>query len=87
MQTLRKMLMPMLLIAPLLALAGEKLNINTATAESLAEVIQGVGPSRAQAIVQYREKHGPFNAVDDLVLVQGIGLKTVEENREALTVE
>lgn len=87
MQTLRKMLMPMLLIAPMLALAGDKVNINTATAESLAEAIQGVGPSRAQAIVKYREKHGPFNAVDDLVLVQGIGLKTVEENREALTVE
>jgi len=87
MKTLRKMLMAILLIAPMLALAGEKLNINTANAEALADNIQGVGRSRAEAIVSYRDKHGPFQAVEDLALVRGIGAKTVEDNREVLTVE
>lgn len=87
MQTLRKMLMAILLVTPMLALAGEKLNINTADAQALAETIQGVGRSRAEAIVTYRDKHGPFKAVEDLALVRGIGAKTVEDNREVLTVE
>nr|MBA3493967.1 helix-hairpin-helix domain-containing protein [Gammaproteobacteria bacterium] len=46
----------------------------------------GIGPAKAEAIVAYREKHGPFKSVDDLVMVQGIGEKTVEMNRESLGV-
>ncbi len=61
-------------------------NINTATAEQIAEAMKGVGPSKAQAIVDYRKNHGPFKSVDELVKVKGIGLKTVEKNREQLTV-
>ncbi len=61
-------------------------NINTATAEQLADAMKGVGPSKAQAIVDYRKAHGPFKSVDELVQVKGIGLKTVEKNREQLTV-
>ena len=62
-----------------------KLDINTASAEALAEAIHGVGIKRAQAIVLYREQHGAFSSVDQLAQVRGIGAKTVERNRERLT--
>jgi competence protein ComEA len=81
------MLLASLIIAPALTLAGEKVNINTADAETLAQSIQGVGPARAKAIVAYREKHGPFRSVDDLALVQGIGEKMIDNNRDRLTAE
>lgn len=62
-----------------------KLDINTASAEALAEAIQGVGIKRAQAIVLYREQHGAFASVEQLAQVRGIGAKTVEKNRDRLT--
>ena len=65
---------------PLLALAGP-VNVNTADAETLSAELQGVGLSRAQAIVAFREAHGPFASVDDLVQVKGIGARTIELNR------
>ena len=49
-----------------------KLNINTATAEEL-ESLPGIGGAKAAAIVEYRGTHGPFQRVDDLVEVSGIG--------------
>jgi len=66
--------------------AGESVNINSADAATLADALQGIGPAKAEAIVAYREKHGPFKSVDDLVMVQGIGEKTLEMNRESLDV-
>jgi competence protein ComEA len=74
-----------LLALPVLALAGP-VNINTADAETLAAELQGVGPSKAQAIVEYRSKHGPFKTADDLSLVKGIGERTVELNRKDIQV-
>ena len=62
-----------------------QVDINTASAETLAEAIHGVGLKRAQAIVLYREQHGAFSSVDQLAQVQGIGTKTVEKNRARLT--
>ena len=61
-------------------------DINTASAETLAETIHGVGLKRAQAIVLHREEHGAFESVDQLAQVQGIGAKTIERNRDRLTV-
>jgi competence protein ComEA len=55
-------------------------NINTADAETLAEVLTGVGISRAEAIVRYREEHGEFIDVYELANVKGIGERTVELN-------
>jgi competence protein ComEA len=49
-----------------------KLNVNTATVEEL-ESLPGIGASRAAAIVEYRNTHGPFQRVEDLVEVSGIG--------------
>ena len=68
------------LLLPALALAGP-VNVNTADAETISESLQGVGLSKARAIVEYRQKHGPFNAPDELSLVKGIGERTVELNR------
>ena len=65
--------------------SAEPVDINTASAEVLADAIHGVGIKRARAIVSYREEHGAFSSVDDLTQVRGIGEKTVEKSRERLT--
>lgn len=76
-----------------LALAGfavaetAPVNINTATAEQLAEALNGVGQARAEAIVTYREENGPFTHIDELVNVRGIGLATVDRNRDRILLE
>ena len=68
------------------AAASDKVNINTADAETLARVLVNVGPSKAQAIVDYRDEHGPFKSADQLAQVKGIGLKTVEKNRDRIVI-
>ena len=65
---------------------AEPVNVNTADAETISESLQGVGLSKARAIVEYRQKHGPFRSADDLSLVKGIGERTVELNREHILV-
>lgn len=62
-----------------------KININQATAEQL-DGLEGIGSTRAKAIVQYREQNGPFQSVDDLLQVKGIGPKLLEAIRDRLTV-
>lgn len=61
-------------------------NINTADIKSLAENIRGVGVKKAQAIVDYRKRHGPFKRVEDIVKVKGIGPKLLEKNRADLRI-
>ena len=68
------------LLLPVLALAGP-VNVNTADAETISESLEGVGLSKARAIVEYRQKHGPFKTPNDLSLVKGIGERTVDLNR------
>ncbi len=70
---------------PLWAFAGP-VDINTADAETIAAELQGVGLTKAKAIVEYRQKHGPFKSPDDLSLVTGIGERTVEINRANIRV-
>ena len=65
--------------------SAEQLNLNTADADALAEGIAGIGPAKAAAIVAYRDRHGPFKSVDDLLLVKGIGAATLKKNRQHLT--
>ena len=69
-----------LLSLSVLAYAGQ-VNINTADAETISAELNGIGLSKAQAIVDYRKKHGPFRSVDDLSLVKGIGERTLDKNR------
>lgn len=65
--------------------AGNKLNINTATASEIQKSLTGIGAKKAEAIVQYREKHGNFTTAEQLLEVQGIGKATLDKNRDRLT--
>jgi len=67
--------------------AAEGVNINTASAEEIAAALNGVGVAKAEEIVRYREEHGAFEHADELVNVKGIGLRTVDKNRDLIIVE
>lgn len=67
--------------------AGPMVNINTAPTDVLVEMLQGIGPAKAQAIVDFRETNGPFKTVDDLAKVKGIGSSTVTKNLQVIAVE
>ncbi len=60
-------------------------NLNTATQAEL-ESLQGIGPAKAKAIIEYREKNGAFTSVDDLTKVAGVGPGIVKQIRDAVTV-
>lgn len=78
-------LLALLLTAPVWAAEG--VNINTASAEEIAAALNGVGIAKAEEIVRYREEHGAFAHADQLVNVKGIGLRTVDKNRDLIIVE
>jgi competence protein ComEA len=65
--------------------ASAVVNINTASKDELI-ALPGIGPAKAQAIVDYRKLNGPFKAVDDLKNVKGIGAKRLDKLRAELTV-
>ncbi len=67
--------------------AANSVNVNTASAEEIAEGLKGVGATKAEAIVQYRNANGNFMHIDELVNVKGIGIRTVDLNREVITLE
>ena len=64
------------------AWAQQPVNVNTANAEELTDALKGVGQSKAAAIIEYRDKNGAFKHVDELVNVKGIGIRTVDINRD-----
>ncbi|HRP35127.1 MAG TPA: helix-hairpin-helix domain-containing protein [Gammaproteobacteria bacterium] len=80
-----KTLLAILALLPVMAWAGP-VDINTADAATLARELKGVGPARAEAIVAWRDANGPFRSPEDIVLVQGIGERVLEDNRAILTV-
>jgi len=80
MKTLHLMLATLLLAVSSLAWAAP-VDINSADAKAL-EALDGVGPAKAAAIVDYRAKNGPFKSAADLEKVPGIGQATVEKNRD-----
>lgn len=59
---------------------GTPVNINTADAQDISKSLKGIGKKRAEAIVAYRTKNGPFKSVDDLTNVKGISKKVIEKN-------
>ena len=68
------------------AFAADRVNINTADAGTLDRVLVGVGPSKAEAIVAYRKANGAFRSADQLAAVKGIGLATIQKNRDRILV-
>ena len=66
-------------------LAFAAVNINTATPADL-DGVKGIGPSKAQAIIDYRSKHGPFKSLDDLKNVKGFGEKSIAKLKGELSV-
>jgi competence protein ComEA len=52
----------------------------------LLEALPGIGETKAQAIVAYREQHGPFRSIEELAMVDGIGLATVDDIRDWIAV-
>lgn len=69
------------------ALEQTKVNINTADMDTLARELNGIGNAKARAIVDYREAHGAFASVDELLEVKGIGVAILEKNLNKLAVE
>lgn len=85
MQFIKRLCAAALLCYAGLAAAAGPVNINTADAATLSKQLKGIGPSKAAAIVEYRQKHGPFKSIDQLTQVKGIGEKVIAMNRDAIT--
>lgn len=66
-------------------LAGELININTATAAEL-DTLPGIGPTTAKKIIDYRDENGPFATIEDIQNVSGIGPATFDEIKDLITV-
>lgn len=62
-----------------------KINLNTASMEELV-TLKGIGVSRAQAIIQYREEHGAFQNIEEIMNISGIGKSTYEKLKEQISV-
>jgi competence protein ComEA len=86
MKSLKSTIAAIALLACGAVFASGPVNINSADAQALADAINGVGLKRAEAIIEYREQNGPFKSVNELVQVRGVGEKTLEKNRDQLTV-
>ena len=74
-----------LVVALAAPLADAALNLNTATKDELV-ALSGIGPAKAQAILDYRVQHGGFKSVDELKDVKGIGARRFEKLKPELTV-
>ena len=84
--TIKHVLLLLLTLLPLAGAAQTLVNLNTADAATLARDLEGIGESKARAIVEHRRRNGAFRSVDELALVKGIGPKTLELNRSRLRV-
>ena len=65
-------------------LAADMVDVNSADAATIDRVLVNIGPSKAQAIVAHRDANGPYKSLEQLAKVKGIGLKTVELNRDRI---
>ena len=61
---------------------ADPVNINSADAETISNALTGIGPKKADAIVQYRKEHGQFKTLEELGNVSGIGEKTIQANEK-----
>ena len=74
------------LVAPVLVVAGDKVNINTASKEALSG-LTGIGPVIAERIIEYRDKNGPFKNKEDITKIKGIGEKTYQKIKDFIAIE
>ncbi|MDG2176922.1 MAG: helix-hairpin-helix domain-containing protein [Gammaproteobacteria bacterium] len=65
----------------------EQVNINNANAETIAKVLDGIGMSRASAIVSFREEFGEFTSLEDIQMVTGVGEITLQNNEAKISFE
>lgn len=82
---MKKLLLTFISLIISTSIAMAAVNLNTATKDDLDKVT-GIGPVKAQAIIDYRKKNGPFKSVDELENVKGFGSKSVKKVRSELTV-
>lgn len=74
------------MMAPGLAAAADKVNINTADKEVLSS-LTGIGPVTAERIIEYRDKNGPFKSKEEITKVKGIGEKTFEKIKDLIEIK
>src|SRR5512137_1209713 len=84
-KVMNKILLAIAVFFAFISVSFAAVNLNTATKEELTS-IKGVGPAKAQAIINYRQKNGSFKSVDDLKNVKGFGDKSVDKIRAAVSV-
>lgn len=82
---MKKILLAVAVFFAFVSVAFAAVNLNTATKDEL-DGVKGIGPAKAQAIIEYRQKNGQFKSVDDLKNVKGFGEKSVDKLRAELTV-
>ncbi|MDU8502285.1 helix-hairpin-helix domain-containing protein [Pseudomonas syringae] len=66
---------------------NDKVNLNTADAQTLQKELAGIGKNKADAIIAYRDANGEFTSIDELIEVKGIGKAILEKNREKLAID
>lgn len=82
---MKKLLLSLFVSLAFTGIAYAAVDLNTATKAEL-ESVKGIGPSRAEAIIEYRKQHGAFKKVDELGKVKGIGDKSLDKLRGEVTV-
>lgn len=84
---LRKLLFALSLVLMSAVVLAKPLNINTATESEIAKTMYGVGPSRAKAIIKFRDENGEFKTLDQVTQVRGVSTAILEKNRDKIAVD
>lgn len=82
---MRKVFLMIVTLFLIAGVANAGVNINSATQSEL-QMLQGIGPAKARAIIEYREQNGSFNSINDLKKVKGIGSETIKQLGDEITV-